>query len=651
MTDPAAQPRTDAPTFASPSRQCDVVMKGGITSGIVYPPLMLDLAETYRFRSIGGTSAGAIAAAVTAAAEYGREREGFEKLQALNAWLGTGTHLLDLFQASRATRPLLTLLLALERRGRKGPTGPDLKGIITRFWSWLPGWVHLVFVVIPGALRDAMPLRFWLATALGAVAGGAVDVALARGIVDAGHPTARTVAAIILPVMFIGSYLASVGACAWRLWRILSVDVPAQGFGICTGLTSERKSGTPALTDWLHERIQDLAGLDAKAAPLTVGALRATRAASTGADVGIELRMITTSLSLGRSTVLPIEDEQYLFREDDMRRLFPGRVVDHLVACAPRPNPARPTPAGYRWLPPADAMPVLVLARMSLSFPVLLSAVPLYVVNVDGSARPEDARAGGSAAAGATHRKELEPKRVWFSDGGLTSNFPIHFFDAWLPSRPTFGVNLTTQSRSNTAPRAGGVSLPAAERPADPELSDIISLPDFLGAIWTTTQNFRDNTLAALPGYRDRIVQIPLSGDEGGLNLAMGPEAVHHVMQKGDDAGDLLLAFDFDRHRWVRFLSFMAQFEHRVLKMGDTIRSAGYDRLIEAEVRPGFPYYRDAAWRKEALERLALLQAYVASVQAREQDRKSGGETAAGGGFFERDAPMPEGVLRITPRE
>jgi predicted acylesterase/phospholipase RssA len=32
----------------------------------------------------------------------------------------------------------------------------------------------------------------------------------------------------------------------------------------------------------------------------------------------------------------------------------------------------------------------------------------------------------------------------WFSDGGIASNFPIHFFDAWLPRRPTFGVNLVS---------------------------------------------------------------------------------------------------------------------------------------------------------------------------------------------------------------
>src|SRR5262249_7813755 len=51
--------------------------------GVVYPMAVLKLAPQYRFRCIGGTSAGAIAAAVTAAAGMGRARQGFEKLEAV----------------------------------------------------------------------------------------------------------------------------------------------------------------------------------------------------------------------------------------------------------------------------------------------------------------------------------------------------------------------------------------------------------------------------------------------------------------------------------------------------------------------------------------------------------------------------------------
>ncbi len=64
---------TTAPNSYKDARKpCDLVMKGGITSGVIYPQAVLALAKNYCFRSIGGTSAGAIAAAMTAAAEYGR---------------------------------------------------------------------------------------------------------------------------------------------------------------------------------------------------------------------------------------------------------------------------------------------------------------------------------------------------------------------------------------------------------------------------------------------------------------------------------------------------------------------------------------------------------------------------------------------------
>ncbi len=624
VTDRISSQTDTAAAFAAPSLQCDVVMKGGITSGIVYPPLVLELARRYRFRAIGGTSAGAIAAAVTAAAEYGREADGFTKLKAVNEWLAGGTHLLDLFQPTRATRPLLQVMLALERGGRVLPPAAGLRGLAARLWNALPAWLRLWFFVIPAAFREAVPVPFWTATVLGTIIGGAIDVVLARGLVDASHPQLRTTVAILLPVMFIGSYLGSMGASVWRLWSILSKDVPAQDFGICTGLTAGSGRSTDALTDWLHARIQALAGLAPEAPPLTVGMLRAKRAAD-GSDIGITLNMVTTSLSLGRSIVLPIEHGAFLFREDDMRRIFPAPIVTHLVSAARASAAAGSAPAGYLPLPEPDAIPVLMLARMSLSFPVLLSAVALYAPG----------RAPGEA-----------PQRVWFSDGGITSNFPIHFFDSWLPSRPTFGVNLTTPAAEGSSPRAGSVFLPAAAEPSEPPVTAIATLPQFLGAIWDTTQNFHDNTLAALPGYRERIVQIPLAGDEGGLNLAMGPDAIRRIIEKGDAAADLLLGFDLEHHQWVRFLSFMAQFEQRVTRMGDVIHSAHYEALIASGVDEHFPYYRDAAWRAEALERLALLRAYVAQVEAREH-----GQTGtASNAFFSLDAPQPEGVLRVTPR-
>ncbi len=75
---------------------CDIIMKGGITSGVVYPHAVLELSRKHRFRNIGGTSAGAIAAALTAAAEYNRAHGGFEELEAATGRIGRS--LFGLFQ-------------------------------------------------------------------------------------------------------------------------------------------------------------------------------------------------------------------------------------------------------------------------------------------------------------------------------------------------------------------------------------------------------------------------------------------------------------------------------------------------------------------------------------------------------------------------
>src|SRR3954469_7410542 len=76
--------------------EVDVVMRGGITSGIIYPGAVSAIAKRYRLRSLGGTSAGAIAAAVSAAAEFGRwsgrNTTAFEDVvKPIPTWLGIRT--------------------------------------------------------------------------------------------------------------------------------------------------------------------------------------------------------------------------------------------------------------------------------------------------------------------------------------------------------------------------------------------------------------------------------------------------------------------------------------------------------------------------------------------------------------------------------
>src|SRR5512147_1479644 len=104
---------------------CDLVMKGGITSGVVYPAAVAGLSRRYRLRNIGGASAGAIAAAAAAAAEHGRQKHGseagFRRLEGLAAELGKpppedpqGHSLLfHLFAPTRLSRPLFDVLAAM----------------------------------------------------------------------------------------------------------------------------------------------------------------------------------------------------------------------------------------------------------------------------------------------------------------------------------------------------------------------------------------------------------------------------------------------------------------------------------------------------------------------------------------------------------
>src|SRR5262245_6471896 len=92
--------------FAHPTAVCDLVMKGGIASGVVYPLAIVEIAKRFRFANVGGTSAGAHAAAAAAAAEYGRHApgKGFTRLARAPGEIADGN--LTFLQPSAALKPL-----------------------------------------------------------------------------------------------------------------------------------------------------------------------------------------------------------------------------------------------------------------------------------------------------------------------------------------------------------------------------------------------------------------------------------------------------------------------------------------------------------------------------------------------------------------
>src|SRR4029078_1830207 len=117
-------------------------------------------------------------------------------------------------------------------------------------------------------------------------------------------------------------------------------------------------------------------------------------------------------------------------------------------------------------------------------------------------------RAGRNNSGRSDRPEDLQ--KCWFSAGGISSNFPIHFFDSWLPGRPTFGINLRgmpakeredeKKSDRDIASPSGRVFLPTpGRREGAVEWSEMRGLGGLIGAMWNTAQNFRDNLQASLP--------------------------------------------------------------------------------------------------------------------------------------------------------
>lgn len=670
-----------------PERSCDLVFKGGITSGIVYPAAILQLRKQYTFRSIGGTSAGAIAAAGVAAAEFNRNKnkgsdEGFAYLDKnVQQWLGKDNHLRNLFQASRATKPLLDVALALlptpSTTATQSATQEEPVSEDKTQKSKKSNPLQLIFKVLRVWLLNYLPIS------LGAIAGAITGIILlvsfplaVFAVVYLVSPTsaAQSVIGFTIAMVILGVLGAWLG---WHIGGVISaiIKLPENFYGICTG-HSAKPDSTPDftnLTDWLSMTLDNLAGAT-HTYPLTFEDLKGQ---------GINLKMVTSNLSHGLPYVMPEGLHNFIFKKSDMLALFPEYVVTHMIRNQPDPLdpdpqkrpliPPENLPEGYYYLPNEEKLPVVVCTRMSLSFPILLSAVPLYTI----STKAYNECRGDKLLKLVADSEHLQPN--WFSDGGICSNFPIQFFDAWLPKRPTFGFNLTKLSRANAtsvlqeyelaAQSAAAVArkkshepvyLPKAEDRQDTEWDNLNGLPGFAQAIFGTAQNYRDTLQANLPSYRERIVQIRLDKDEGGLNLAMPEAIIEKVVQKGHEAGDILCdpnKFNLDHHVWVRFLVLMNQLEYNIIGMQEVLESPEFEQqngptqisLLEHQLKVSsdpqliYPYLRDTAWIEHAAPRVAALLDLIKDWNISPLDDRNRPC------FFSEDAPLPKPALRVTP--
>ncbi len=628
--------------YAQPTHFCDLVMKGGITSGVVYPQAILELARKYRFRSIGGASAGGIAAAAAAAAEYGRHAGGFTRLAALAEDLARPGRLLSLFQPNPETRPAFDLLRHYVEQEGEATAGRWARSLL-----------------VPVLVRAGL-----VGLGLGVVVG------LLGGLVGAMSTLGAAAVGLLLGLMTV---LVWLGLAAHRFWRSARGFVEAvrqNHFGMCTGL-SPSPGSSEALTEYLTRQLDELAGLPDAAGPLTFRHLHG-HTDPAGEPMGIELALMTCNLSIKRPVRFPDEEEVLLYKPEELAAFFPPRVMDALARNAPpsiqtgRSEEGRTlevAPEGpLRLLPCGAGLPVVVAVRMSLSFPVLFSAVPLYTVKVSALQRgPRD---------GVLRVGPGDVLRNYFSDGGIVSNFPIHMFDSWLPPWPTFGINLADMppeafkvveadpaspgeqvqagyltyptGSSGDATGLDAVHLPRADEPGAAEWRDFHTVLGLAKAIFYTAKNHRDNAQSDLPSYRERIVTVRLRANEGSLNLGMPGDVIREVQQKGAEAGRRLASgFCFDHHRWVRFLVIMAQLERELKEMLESFATQpDYERLLTPGQRAGFPFPQGDDWCARAWELISAIRTFL-------QQDYPGHD-----GHFDNDrVPRPEPIKRLVPRE
>lgn len=669
---------------ASPGLECDIVMAGGVTSGIIYPGALAMIARKFRFRSIGGTSVGAIAAAATAAAEYGRQTgknpNAFEIVKGLPKTLGEAaadghTRLFHLFTPEPDTRTLLALVTPLFARGGRAKQILQILSVTCSYWqialslavTFLAGLAVFIWLLLTGSLQSLLLSALVLL---------------------------MTVASTL--VVWCASTLVMLKRQWLPSWR-------SNKYGICTGLSSPdskavKRPDFEGLTPWMHGVVQKAAGRSITDAPLTFGQLWSLQ--GPGEDPSkisphsfreIELAMIASDISRNRTVQLPfLETPSPLYVEIDvLKAYFPPSIVDWMTRCCgdydkrvePRTDVIR--------IPRPQDLPVVFGARLSLSFPVLLSALPLMT--------PDFNKGKGESG-------HIPLRRVWFSDGGLTSNFPIHFFDSPIPSRPSFCLNLVDFDAES--PRAvstdrvddeeadpaevghalakpisqpGAASRTAANRPdvttaTDPAPHDqvwgfvsvaqgnqFIPAPftafdttpgtgvlSFAATLVNTARYWSDNQMLLAPGIRDRVVNIALRDDEGGLNLDMSAKVIADLDLRGRAAGMLIASrFDpnevtdpetggpnesmFANHRWVRFRGFMAAFEDisrrfaRSRRASDTAATERGESLLDdmidgmAKEKLGYPApFGARAYYKTVTDKFEQLSLWMAGTTSRD---------------------------------
>jgi predicted acylesterase/phospholipase RssA len=657
--DPADRPPLD--------RYCDVVLEGGVVNGVVYPGFLMEIARKFHFHAIAGASVGAIAAALAAACEYNRRfgsdngfNQGLAKMpEDLAAWIDKDqsvTKIQSLFQPAKKMKRLFDFAVdvigsrvnpANEDRMEKSKVADATSAIADQIStsnlaqaSVCSSFTELYrkFLMHYSPLGSASQstgfrIRFLLALLL---TSGGLFAGMNFGLLRA------TLTGSVLFILVFFLIWPSV-LFLMDVYRLLLMP----GFGMCTGMRADGDKNK-SLVEWLHEGIQKSAQLPLHK-PLTFGELwRAPGgpkdASGASIEKSIDLRMITTCLSQGRIYELPQKhsDTPIMFRLSELDDFFPDSVIDHLRRSSSALDvkkskfierrfkrslaEAKDHPdivskleecqkklqkifdefekpdskdlhhsKDIRVLPVAD-LPIVVAARMSMSCPILFQAVPFLGLNLDKNA------------------EDMEIVRLWFSDGGIGSNFPIHIFDQAIPKWPTLGLKLL-----DVAPRKSSKNRPILTYlpffhyagsednlvfPNDDQAFSFAGKKQTLGtfiqfvfSIYASAKDGNDQSYLRMPDIRNRVVRVYMNNrSKNALNLKISPDVIKWLggtvgVQGGRNAADAYLAdLQDDKyrsvvnlwqdHRWVRM---------RMLIDGLRQYLSGAGHAINSSQLPGCP--------------------------------------------------------------
>jgi predicted acylesterase/phospholipase RssA len=472
----------------------------------------------------------------------------------------------------------------------------------------------------PGALSAAVGLAIAIVVTIAmAGAGGRAVAGLWASTLGAWFLVAVVVVAVLLMPL-----LRFLGRAGERRYGFVAGadDPPAGGLGARLDALAGLPAGRP-VTAWLEGVLDDLAGQQPDDV-LRFGHLwlgddyvppegRDPAATARVTELGeaawrrpdrrlVDLRLVASEITQGLAYEIPGAHEEWgddartlLYRPEEWsggRGRDEGRVVTDRVL---RALEAASTPVtaqvrgetgtvGLRTLPALWDLPVVLAVRLSMALPVAFQAVPMYrrppvAARTDEFGRPLP----GDPPSATTPVVD----RLWFSDGGLTSNFPVHFFDSLLPRWPTLGINLGTPPPD--APQQD-VDLPAdgAGRVRVPRSRPIgTGLRSFAAALFATSRNWRDTEVALRPAFAGRIAEVRLGPGEGDLNIFMPPATVAAVALRGVVAGARLRRrwrYDpiWQRHQWLRMREAVGTV-HPVLAAGRRAEQVPpYDRLLAA---------------------------------------------------------------------